>query len=276
VRILFVGVFKENSTNLAQVRELQKDNIVNCFDYRDSLEVLGTEGAVSSIIALSKEVDLTIFSKCNKLPVSAVTQCKSKKLLWYMDPMHNFDKELADKIIASDYVCCALYEPYKAALALNENSYFVHEGFDSDIFKKETWVKDIDVSFIGSIYGDREEFLKKTEKVTIMDNVFGRKHNEIVCRSKINLNFTEGGCSDRVYKVFAAGGFLLTQPWPKMLDDFPLLHVCTFDSPEKMNDRIHFFLNNDKTREEIAEQCYKQVQKFTVNNWAKRIIEIVN
>ena len=130
MNILFVGVFsKASSTNVSQANAFEKlGHEVKRFDYRTE------DNPVARVIVYVDihKPDLVIFSKCNNFDSEVLRICKqhSKVILWYMDPMHNFDSELIQKVKYADYVCCALWEPYQEAKKYNKNSFFVHEGFD--------------------------------------------------------------------------------------------------------------------------------------------------
>ena len=102
-------------------------------------------------------------------------------------------------------------------------------------------------------------------------------HNFAFADSKINLNFVDGnsGCSDRVYKILAARGFLLTQPWPRMEIDFKNeKDLVVFHTVGELKKLIEYYLANSEQRNNIAQNGYETVQKFSRDNWAKKILEI--
>lgn len=69
---------------------------------------------------------------------------------------------------------------------------------------------------------------------------------------------------------------MLTEPWPNMERDFAVeKDFDIFAGPEMFKECIGFYLNNPKKREEIAENGYQTVQKFSRDNWAKKLIEII-
>jgi len=282
MKVLFVGVFTENSTNIGQLRELRKVfKHVDSFDYRNFASAVGYERMFFKFEDLANNnYDLLILSKCNRVPVSVLEPFRNSRckiFLWYMDPMGNFDNELKQKIYISDYVGCALYEPWSNSSKYNLRSYFIPEGFDQEVFKplKEKVPPTDDVTFIGSLYGHRKKYVNSDERILVLNNAYSDQHNIAVASSKINLNFTDGGTSDRAYKVLATKGFMLTQPWPNMHSMFPDKCFDTFTSIPEMKEKITYYLDHPEERIEIAARGYIAVQPYTYKNWAESIKEIV-
>ena len=161
---------------------------------------------------------------------------------------------------------------------MNPNTHFLIEGFDPKWDFPIECEKKYDVSFIGNPYGDRKEWLDKVN-ATILSDKYNTKHSEAVGQTKINLNFTGGGGpSDRVYKILAAGGFLLSEAWSDVekygLE--PRKDYAAFDSLEALKAKIDLFLiTATERREQIAQHGYETVQKFSRDNLAKQIVDIV-
>lgn len=230
MKILFVGVFKEGSTNVSQCNALQGlGHDVAPFDYRVVRQLHGPsvmEGHLAGNVDQSS-FDLVLFSKCNGMNSWVIDECNkyAKTALWYMDPLNgNFNADLIEKIKKCDYTFCALQKPCLEAMKYSKNVHFVHEGFDQDTdypMVSDTEPKMYNATFIGNLRGDRAKYHQEIGFKNIT-GCFGKAHALAVGHSKINLNFVDGysGCSDRVYKVLAAKGFLLTQPWPGMEKDF--------------------------------------------------------
>jgi spore maturation protein CgeB len=187
----------------------------------------------------------------------------------------SWDTELEEKIKQCTFSCFAIRKSYQRAITINTNSHFIHEGFDEFTnYPIETDNK-YNVSFIGNLRSERIPFYRSYD-FHISNDAYGTKHNEVVASSYINLNFTSGeGTSDRTYKVLAANGFLLTQPWEDMDLDFDkTLDFDVFNTPEEMKEKIYYYLKNKDQRTKTANHGYKTVQKYTRTNWAKGIIEL--
>ena len=282
--ILFIGVFNPSSTNFSQASCLEKQGaIVRRYGYRKQLNNLqGPDARDTELIKIINELrpDFTITAKGSGINIRIYesTSCCTKHLLWYPDTLNsNWNRELREKIQVCDYVACAWKGPAEKAKEINDQSFHVPEGFDPDIDQVIPDIKpDINVSFIGNLDGTRRPY-HKAYPFQVFDNAFGYDHARAVCQSKINLNFTrKGGTSDRVYKVLAARGFLLTQPWPGMEDEFtPGKDFVLFNDAEDMKRKIMAHLDADKLRNMIAAHGHETVQQYSRNAWAHSILEIV-
>jgi spore maturation protein CgeB len=277
VKILFAGVFKNGSTNISQARCLRECGCeVFEFPYRD-MPMDDMHRDLHMVVMADRErCGVVLLSKCNGVDVSVITvlkACGRKVILWYMDPIHNFDAEMIDKVKACDLTVCALQEPYEAARKIiGDKSIFLHEGFDDAVDRPFDVPVVNDVTFIGSLYGDRKHYADEVG-FKVIRGVYGEDHAKAVCSSRINLNFTKGGTSDRTYKVLAAGGFLLTESWPGVKDDFtPGLDFVVFEGVSGLRDAIARWLPDEQGRKNISENGIKAVQRFSRTEWAKEII----
>jgi len=277
-KILFVAVFTPDSTNVPQAqgfRNIGYDVIE--FDYRKN-----TNWDEIPEICRKQDIEFVIFSKCNEIPIHTVRLCKphTKVILWYMDPMNgNYCTSLIQKAEISNYIFVALTEPYKALKEINNNTYFLQEGFNAELDKPMNVPYLYDVSFIGNLRQHRAKYCEIANKHWKFKNItdaYREKHAIAVGNTKINLNFTHGGTSDRTYKVLAAKGFLLTESWDGMENDFQDgIDLVTFEGEKDFIDKINYYLTYENERDRIREHGYKTVQKFSRDNWAQRIIEIV-
>tara|TARA_R110001592_G_C13159902_1_gene748858 strand:+ start:1656 stop:2513 length:858 start_codon:yes stop_codon:yes gene_type:complete len=282
MKIIFVAVFTEKSTNTSQSYSLKKCGVdVIEFNYRDIARSIGNKHRDDLLIetCITEKVDAVLFSKCNEIDYRVVDECNKycKTILWYMDPLNgNFNSILINKIKRCTYIFCALWDSYlKAKEICDSNVYFLHEGYD----QTKNYPIDIEqanaVTFIGELRGHRHDYYNN-HKFNIISNAYAEEHSKAVSSSKINLNFTHGGTSDRTYKVLASKGFLLTEPWPMMEKDFTIgKDLDIFKNIEEFKEKIKYYLNNEKLRLTIANNGFKTVQKFNRINWAKKIIDIV-
>lgn len=283
MKIMMVAVFSETSTNCSQAKGFENNRCeVIRYDYRQRSLILGKNRRDDEIIDIVFKIkpDIIFFSKCNDVNIRVIHASNkiSKTVLWYMDPFNRqFTDALKEKVRFSNFTFCALDEPYEEAKKINKESvYFLQEGFDED----SNYPMDVpyvnDISFIGSLRNERKKYHDDLG-FFVYNNAYGSLHSKAVSESKINLNFTEGGTSDRTYKVLASKGFLLTQSWNRMENDFCVgRDLDTFDSIGCLREKIELYLSNDKLRLEIANNGYNTVQKFNRSNFAKRILEVVN
>ena len=146
-----------------------------------------------------------------------------------------------------------------------------------------------DVTFIGSgdgsrIHGDRRKYInilnKHIKGFKHFNGVFGLKHNKIVNESKINLNFAPTdatGASVRIYKILAAGGFLMTTPWTGMEDTFTINEdIVIFKNEKEMLEKIKYYLNNEDERNIIRKNGYIKGQEYLPKRWAKKMVSFIN
>jgi len=284
MKILFIGVFdtEGRSTNLSQLMAFKKiGHEVAGYNYRQKAALIGNENRDKDLISVVKDrdFDLVVYSKCNVVSLETFKEINklTKTCLWFMDPLVTYDQEMRDKTALVDYFCCDKENVLKEASRINKNSFHVCEGFDHIVDKPHDLDKCYDISFIGNAYGNRADILGKLNKpVKVISNAFGNKHSIEVSKSKINLNFcTANGASDRVYKILAAKGFLLTDDWTNREQNFiDGKHCVIFNDVEDLNKKIDYYLKNPKEAELIASNGYEVVQKFNRLNWARQIVEL--
>ncbi len=283
MKLLFVAVFNKNSTNWSQSDALKRNGVdVIEFNYREISSKIGNSRRDEVLIEKCKKEkpDVILFSKCNEIHYRVVDECNkiSKTILWYMDPLNSqFNTSLIEKINRCDLTFCALTTPYLKAKEIGGNKvFFLQEGFDH-IHNYPMDVKKIyDVSFIGNLRNKRVDYHRNIPFKVISD-AYVEKHSLAVSQTKINLNFTEGGTSDRTYKVLASRGFLLTEPWPEMETDFTIGEdLDIFTNVSELKEKIHYYLNNELEMGKIRDNGYNKVQKFSRIMWAKKIIEKIN
>lgn len=283
-KILFVGVFDRNkkSTNTSQLISFKKlgHDIVG-YNYRQKAQQIGSKERDTHLINEIKNnnYDLIVFSKCNDLSCRVFKEIKgvSKTCLWFMDSIVNYDKDMMLKTSMVDYVCCDKMNVLEESIKINKKTFLVHEGFDESVDKPHILEKEFDITFIGSIYGNRLSVINKILKgVSSFNGVYGVDHAKIVSKSKINLNFCTGNdASDRVYKIMAAKGFLISDNWNGREDIFENgVDLVIYNDIKDLNEKIDYYLHNDEEREKIALNGYKTVQKFTRLSWAKKIISL--
>jgi len=279
-KILMIAVFNERSTNNSQADGFEKEGYqVIRYNYRERGRDAGRENRDEEIINLCKEHKplFVFFSKCDCVDIRVILECNtvSKTVFWFMDPMHNWNDGITKKVKHCSHSFFALQEPFKESQKHSGTTHFLFEGFDSKLNKPLDVPYKHDVSFIGSLRGERRTYFNAI-KFHNYKGVWGIDHSEAVSASKVNLNFTDGGTSDRTYKVLASKGFLLTQPWEDMEKYFRVgKDLDVFNSPVQLQHKIDCYLKDENLRNSIANSGYDTVQKFSRDNWAKKIVEII-
>jgi hypothetical protein len=285
MKILYIGVFDKNfkSTNTSQLLSLQRAGAqVAGYNYKDKAATLGFIERDRDLVNLVRErsFDLVLYSKCNLLSYDVFENIKqqTKTALWFMDPLQTYDNEMREKTKLVDYFYCDKNNVLREALKINPNSHRICEGYNENVDRPiEGIEKEYDVSFIGAIYGDRMKYISSIKPpVKIITNAYGKEHAVSVAKSRINLNLcTTRGASDRVYKVLAAGGFLITDDWDGREEDFvDGKDLVVFKNIEDLNQKINYYLTNPEVIDKIAQKGKEVVQKFTRLNWAKEIMRL--
>lgn len=266
--ILFLGVFTKDSTNISQANAFEKNGCtVIRHDFRANPNLPADMG-----------FDLIFYSKCNELGIDAVTRYKGIKCIWYMDPLNgNYSSSFLQKVGKVDFVCFALYDPWLktawTSYGQNKPCYLIEEGYDPNVDDSNPGVEyQYDVSFIGNLYDKKRQYYHENAGFNVI-NCSRIDHPLEVARSKINLNFTNGGTSDRAYKIIASHGFLLSEPWPGCPFE-PGKHFVTFTSLNELREKIKYYLHHWEERSKIAANGYLKVKKYSRTNWAKRILKI--
>ena len=275
MKILFVGVFTEGSTNVSQRDSLRRigHDVVE-FPYRDFSNPTMELSKIND-----KSIDMLLIAKGNNIHHDVIRYFKKRNnckfVYWFMDPLMSFSQEMLDKILVSDISYFDKKNVLDIAKKYHKDCYYLCEGYDETIDKVKDVNKEYDVSFIGTVYGERENILNNIDNVKLIKDAYGEKHSIEVAKSRINLNIcTDSGASDRIYKVLASGGFLLTDDWEGReltgLEDKKDLVI--YKNLDDLKSKIKHYLEYNKEREQIAKNGLQSVQRLTREAWAKGIV----
>ena len=150
-----------------------------------------------------------------------------------------------------------------------------------------------DISFVGSIRADREQYINELKDKNLPIHLFGMSWGRFVPQqemldifgaSKINLNFSKTfeymklGVKARIFEVTLAGGFLLTEYFPGIEKYFEIdKEIVCFRSPEEMIDKITYYLEHEEERRAIAqagwERATSEYSSFNIVSRVFREIE---
>lgn len=150
------------------------------------------------------------------------------------------------------------------------------------IYKNLNLKKEYDVGFVGASYGVRGKYIEYLEKNGInvyakgsgWYNGFAEDHEmiEIFCKSKIVLGFSTVGKNDDIYilkgrdfEVPLTGSMYLTGFHNELKEYFDIgKDIQTYNSKEDLLEKVKYYLQNKKDRENIAAEGYtKCLKKYT-------------
>lgn len=284
MKVFFIAVFdnENKSTNNSQAKGFEKSgSIVARYSFREKLSFFNDSQDLLKkdlINELSNfNPDLVVFSKCFEIKKETIKLIceKYRTCYWYMDPLVNND--ILIKSSYCNFTTIAWEKNLKDFLKYNKNTFIVQEGFDSETESPYEIDKEFDVSFIGTLHSNRINMLVNLNPPIVnIQNAYSNYHSIAVGKSKININIsTDGAASDRVFKVLAAKGFLLTTDWigrDKIFKDGKDLVI--FKDKNDLQEKITFYLENEYIRNSISQTGYNTVQEFNRNEWAKKLIAI--
>ncbi len=289
MKILHVAVFSPISTNIWQADAFEElGHEVVRYDFRQRACEL--EGRIRNVnpkrdeelidLCKTEKPDMVLYSKCNQMDIRVVEEHNktgATTILWFMDTKTYINKELILKMKECDYIFCSSWDGINTAKKHNENVFRLQGGHNPEVHYPMSVPKIRDVAFIGWMYGLRNRYRRFVE-FDVINGVYNEDHSRTVSETKINLSFSEGnGISNRIYKILAAKGFVLTNPWHRMEEDFTAgKDFQIFRNPNELKHWIKYYLENEEEREEIAEHGYKTVQKYDNINYARRIVDVVN
>ncbi|SHL54450.1 spore maturation protein CgeB [Bradyrhizobium lablabi] len=154
-----------------------------------------------------------------------------------------------------------------------------------------------DVSFVGSMYGYRAEWIAALRASGIAVSCFGHGTEngvvsaaeipEIFRASRISLNFSGSGQNPggagsldqrqikaRTFEVPGAGGFLLTEVAPELEQYFAVgSEIAVFTSPGELVEKARHYLDHPGERDVIARAGHARV--ITEHTYERRISEIL-
>jgi hypothetical protein len=170
-------------------------------------------------------------------------------------------------------------------------------GLDPTLYRKHELPKDIDVSFVGGLYrANRAEYVNYLESNGINIIVAGygnlgqsltpQEMNELICRSKIHLNFTGvvsddkaihariKQCKGRNIEIPFLGTFMLSEYAPGLETLFvDGSEYIFFRTKEELLEKVRYYLLHDAEREAIAAQGHRRATiNYTSQIVAQRML----
>ena len=130
------------------------------------------------------------------------------------------------------------------------------------------------------IYGRGDKHVRSLKKsYEIEDYIYGKEKLSIIRNSKIiinNLHFAEiTSANNKFFEIAGIGGFMLTEFSSDIYNMLPnKLRVLIWKNIDELNDKIKYFINNPKEREELRIELNNYAKEnFTYDNRVKHILK---
>lgn len=154
--------------------------------------------------------------------------------------------------------------------------------------------KRYDVSFVGTFYPNRWRTLRVLRvKPHIFGSMwalragihhppaYGEEYVGIINETRVNLNvhhpkdLEADAPNTRTFEVAGSGGFLLTEDMPSIR--FLLPSAETYSSVEELNEKVEYYLRDERAREERAEALVEECREgHTYSRRAEEILRSVS
>ena len=204
--------------------------------------------------------------------------------------IYSFDIKDTEKLISKGY-----------------NAKFKPSGYDTSVYFPIKCNKEYDICFVGAMYPDRVQFLKKIDsslpglkwavygeyapirkpirwvkwrfssdfKLFKNRNIDKTKVNEVYNKSKIVLivrNNQENGWSSRLPEIMGTKSFQLTTYFPAVENEFTDC-LALYKNERECIAQIQYYLSHEAERTGIAENAYKKAQLFSDDVLNNQIIQ---
>jgi hypothetical protein len=247
-------------------------------------------------ILREEKPDYLLFGqRYNEIDVGTIRKIKeispqTKTIIEHGDDDYRFDDWGRYYALFFDYIITTKLETEIYTKDKINRAVFLH-GINPNFFRKMDVKKEYDVTFIGRPTADRPEYLKFLkengvnitlfgggwEKYSDLQNIYqGVLYNEdfpkIINQSKINLNFSKtlykkgasGQLKSRIFEVPSCGSFMLNEFTTTNIEFINNTKEINFKTKEELLEKINYYLNHEKERENIA----KKVQKYIVKHYS--------
>ena len=180
---------------------------------------------------------------------------------------------------------------------------FLQIGIDPKVYKK--WTSNEsgnDIVYMGNNY--RNQFPEGQNRINMIQflqsrfrnkfSLFGNgwngssgennadqvKQSKIYNNSKIGINFSQFNedryTSDRLFRILGSGCFCLSHHYKGIEKDFETgKHLDTFKNLQELETKIHFYLENEDKRNQIAENGYNYCHNnFTYKSMVENLLKL--
>ena len=242
-----------------------------------------------------KDYDLVFFAKADLVNPKTIKKVTKQTKTWYyfMDPLKTaYQLDIKKYAINSTWSSATFSNVTRYFKKYGATSFFITQGIDPIFFSpgKENKNKEIDVIFVGTRTSKREKYVRflRNHQISIVCFGVGWENKPIFRselvkqyrKSKIILNFIRGeiGFYLRVFQVLGTGSFLLSEYSSDLKRIFDKTkHLDWFRNQEELLELIHYYLDNEQKREEIAKNGRKFIEdNYTWEDVIKKIMSVIN
>jgi len=217
------------------------------------------------------------------LPLDKISKSNKLKIYWSIDshcvlPMHiDVCKKLKPDIhLNSTEYYLQYFNDF------SKYTYWFPNAYPSDLIKPINNVdKKYDFGFCGSLHNERRDIMNALAEFNPkVDNfVIGDDMVKAINSYKIHFNRNLG--NDINYRTFETLGcktFLITNHTPGLEKLFDIgKDLVTWDNMNDLKEKIRYYLDNPKSREEIENKGYETVlKKHTYDSRAKYLLRIIS
>jgi hypothetical protein len=207
-----------------------------------------------------------------------LSKCTKPKLYWSIDAHWNLPPqlEIAEKhkithVLCSTFAYCKVFK---------QSSWFPN-AYPADLISPpEINKKFYDIGFCGNVVnrGEWIQFLKTNCNLKFDQLVFGHSMVDAISSYRIHWNRNiKDDINYRNFETLGCGTFLMTNYTDRLGDLFNVNeHFVTYGSPQDCLNKIQYYLNREREREEIARKGHEHVKLWhTYDHRAKQFIDVV-
>lgn len=216
------------------------------------------------------------------LPADKIAASKKLKIYWSID----------SHLMLQEHV--KLCQTYKIDILLNSSEQYIKyftpfikhcfwfpNAYPDDLVYPMDVEKKYDIGFCGNVDENRYLWLKNLIEFKPMTHVFVLGENMVKAvnsyKIHINLNVADD-INIRTFETLGCKTFLLTNYTPNLKKLFDIdKDLVIYKSMGEMKDKIKYYLDNEKERNEIAEHGYNTVKKkHTYDCRARYLLRILS
>lgn len=292
---------KENSDNYCFVDYMYLYIKTGKKGFERKIEGMIIEKRINYIFFILGSSDLTFdINFIKKLSESSFIVMNFFDTEYFFDSSDKYYAQAANLVLLPDYLSKFRYE------LLNINAMCSFSLFSKSRYScRNNLEKNIDVSFVGSLLTkNRKEYIDYLVKNNVRIEPYGEGTSNgyvgfdnmlsIFRGSKINLNFTSTNadstlfglniknrikqCKGRPIEIALCGGFVLSEYAPGMEKMFEIgKEIDVFRTKEELLQKIHYYLINEKERDDIAGRGHERaIEDYDAKTAFAKIFSNIN